>query len=161
RVNGVALIVPPGGPGYYKDFTPDAAGAIAGTIYKNTEIECNGATGHTWNGAQGDRHGKPGPEPPATVEAGTRDTNSRTRSGQARPPPPATFPYIMANPLTAQTIANFPLSFGSGSGISANYQGSVINSGGYLKSNGANFIASSWRPPVQEIVPSQGNSSTR
>src|SRR5262249_33541791 len=107
RVNGVALIVPPGGPAYYKDFTPDAAGACAWTTYKNNEIECNGATGNTWYGVQVYRDGKPGPETPYSVVAATFNLNTATPTVQAPPPPPATFPYIMANPLAAQTIANF------------------------------------------------------
>ena len=141
RVNGVALIVPPGGPGYYKDFTPDAGGAIAGNIYRNSEIECNGATGNTWYGVQVYRDGKPGPETPYSVVAATFNLNTATPTVQAPPPPPATFPYIMANPIAAQTISNFPLNFGSGSGIGANYQGGVQAAGTYLRSNGASMFA--------------------
>src|SRR5919108_3940153 len=134
RVNGVALIAPPGGPGYYKDFTPDASGAIAGNIYRNSEIECNGATGNTWYGVQVYRDGKPGPETPYSVLAATFNLNTATPTVQTPPPPPATFPYLMANPIAAQTISNFPLNLGTGSGIGANYQGSVVTSGRYLKS---------------------------
>lgn len=141
RVNGVALIVPPGGPGYYKDFTPDASGAIAGSIYKNSEIECNGLTGNTWYGVQVYRDGKPGPETPYSVVAATFNLNTATPTVQSPPPPPTTFPYIMANPIATQTIGNFPLSFGSGSGIGANYQGALQAAGTYLRSNGTSFFA--------------------
>jgi hypothetical protein len=140
-VNGVALIVPPGGPGYYKDFTPDAGGAIAGSIYKNSEIECNGSTGNTWYCVQVYRDGKPGPETPYSVVAATFNLNTATPTVQAPPPPPATFPYIMANPIAAQTISNFPLNFGSGSGIGANYQGALEAAGTYLRSNGSSVFA--------------------
>lgn len=141
RVNNVALIVPPGGPGYYKDFTPDASGAIAGSIYRNSEIECNGATGNTWYGVQVYRDGKPGPETPYSVVAATFNLNTATPTVQAPPPPPATFPYIMANPIAPQTISNFPLNFGSGSGIGANYQGGLQVAGTYLRSNGSSVFA--------------------
>lgn len=141
RVNGVALIVPPGGPGYYKDFAPDAAGAISGSIYKNSEIECNGATGNTWYGVQVYRDGKPGPETPYSVVGATFNLNTAAPTVQNPPPPPATFPYIMANPIAAQTISNFPLIFGNGSGISANYQGVVRAAGTYLRSDGLSFFA--------------------
>ena len=141
RVAGVALIAPTGGPGYYKDFTPDAAGAISGTLYKNSEVECNGATGNTWWGVQVYRDGKPGPETPYGVVAASFSLNTASPLVQSPPPPPATFPYIMANPLAAQTISNFPLAFGAGSGLSANYQGSVRAAGSYLRSDGSSFFA--------------------
>ena len=141
RVAGVALIAPTGGPGYYKDFTPDAAGAISGALYKNSEVECNGATGNTWWGVQVYRDGKPGPETPYSVVAATFSLNTASPLVQSPPPPPATFPYIMANPLAAQTISNFPLAFGAGSGLSANYQGSVRAAGTYLRSDGSSFFA--------------------
>jgi hypothetical protein len=77
RAAGIALIAPAGAPGYYKDFTPDTSGAISGTIYKNSEIECGGQTGVTWWGVQVYRDGKPGPEIPYNV-TGSFNLNSAT-----------------------------------------------------------------------------------
>ena len=77
RATGIALIAPAGAPGYYKDFTPDASGAISGSIYKNSEIECGGQTSVTWWGVQVYRDGKPGPEVPYTIN-GAFNLNSAT-----------------------------------------------------------------------------------
>jgi hypothetical protein len=77
RAAGIALIAPAGAPGYYKDFTPNASGAISGSIYKNSEIECGGQTGVTWWGVQVYRDGKPGPETPYTIN-GAFNLNSAT-----------------------------------------------------------------------------------
>lgn len=70
RVNGTALVAPKSGLSFYFDMTPDASGAISGTLYStrdvtgtgNGEIEVGGSLTSVWYGMQVYNNGAPGPE---------------------------------------------------------------------------------------------------